>query len=228
MKRFLILTLLISSLTLFATAQIPDLLIYKGKEYKLQTNPLEAYFEKHPDKRPNKGGSSALWRKYIATFKIKDNYLYLEDIATQFTKITKITKEESKKNKTIKNFKFKSIKKSIKEEIFKKQIIKIDWFTGILVLPYGKMINYVHMGYGSTYENYILLEVQKGKITKKKDLTAKEYQLFKEVQFSEFKKTNEYKKIVSELKNQGSSQEFIDNFLRDVVIEYSSKFLDKK
>ena len=34
-----------------------------------------------------------------------------------------------------------------------------DWYTGVLVIPRGRQVSYVHMGYGSTYERYVLLEV---------------------------------------------------------------------
>ncbi len=67
----LLLTLL-TSLSVFATAQHPDYIIYKGKEYSMHSNPMEEYFEKYPDKRP-KGGimSTGLWRGYIATLRLQ-------------------------------------------------------------------------------------------------------------------------------------------------------------
>jgi hypothetical protein len=32
----------------------------------------------------------------------------------------------------------------------------------------GKQIKYIHMGYGSTYENYILLEIRNGNFIEEK------------------------------------------------------------
>jgi hypothetical protein len=43
--------LLLLTIRCNATAQQPDILIYKGKKYSLYTNPLERYFKKYPDKR---------------------------------------------------------------------------------------------------------------------------------------------------------------------------------
>lgn len=152
----------------FATAQYPDKIIYNGKEYRLHSNPLESYFEKNPGKRPSGGlQSSALWRGYVATFEIRDNQLYVKDIEIEIRDTT--TKE------------FKAIWKSVLKEVFPDQKnIKVDWLTGLLVIPYGKLVNYVHMGYGSTYENYILLEIDKGDLKKEMKFGYKEYEKFKE------------------------------------------------
>ncbi len=54
----------------FATAQQPDKIIYNGTTYDLHSNPLEAYFEKNPDKKSKSSViSSALWRGYVAILK---------------------------------------------------------------------------------------------------------------------------------------------------------------
>lgn len=42
--------------------------------------------------------------------------------------------------------------------------VKADWFSGELRIPDGKMIKYVHMGYGSAYEREIILKVEAGKV----------------------------------------------------------------
>lgn len=149
----------------FATAQIPDILIYKGEEYALFSNPLEEYFEKHPDEKPQSDvTNTALWRGYIATFEIKDNQLFIKDIEIQY--YDEISDEY--------------LWRSVIEEVFPNQKeVKVDWFTGLLVIPQGKLVNYVHMGYASTYENYILFEIDKGNLTKEKKFNHKEYEKFK-------------------------------------------------
>ena len=81
------------------------------------------------------------------------------------------------------------------------------------------------MGYGSTYENYILIEIEKGKSTKSKELNFKEYENFKEKQFEVYKKTNEYLVRKKELKKDGWKQKDIDGFLRSFVTEYTEKLL---
>lgn len=200
----------------FATAQYPDKIIFNGKEYSLHSNPMEDYFSKFPDKKP-KGGivSSALWRGYVATFEIADNSLLLKDIEIM------VDKDDSKKNYD------RDWKSVLSDVVPEKKKLKIEWFTGILVLPHGKLVNYVHMGYGSSYENYILLEIDKGDFKKSKEFNLEQYEKFKEKQFEAFKKTDEYKKLFDDLKKRdpGSTDEFINSFLKSFVIGYSSKIL---
>ncbi|MCI5135552.1 MAG: hypothetical protein D3920_10875 [Candidatus Electrothrix sp. AW2] len=195
----------------FATAQYPDKVVYEGKEYSLHTNPMEAYFTKHPDKKPKNGVmSTALWRGYVATFEFKTNSLVLKDIEIEIW-------NEAKDDTSW---------KSVNDDVIPKgKDLVVDWFTGILVLPHGKLVNYVHMGYGSTYSNYILLEVKKGKLTGKRAYDHKKYEIFKEKQFQAFKKTEAYKKHAEELKKKEWSQDDIDSFLRSFVVKYSSEFL---
>ena len=37
-----------------------------------------------------------------------------------------------------------------------------QWYSGQLRIPQGKLLEYIHMGYGSTYERDLLLDVQCG------------------------------------------------------------------
>ncbi len=40
-----------------------------------------------------------------------------------------------------------------------------DWFSGTLVVPRGKMLQYVHMGFESVYEEQLLIRVEKGLVS---------------------------------------------------------------
>ena len=194
---------------LFATAQYPDKIIYNNKEYSLLTNPLEKFFDKNEDKVP-KGGviSSALWRGYIATFEIVDNQLYVKDIQIQIEKND--------------DYEWKSVINEVFPDISER---KLDWFSGLLTLPFGKIINYVHMGYGSTYENYNLIEIANGKSINFKSFNYKEYENFKNKQFELYKKSTEYKTRKRDLKVEGWKEKDIDSFLRSFVIQYTEKLL---
>ena len=214
--KYLITTVLsaLFCLTAFATAQYPDKIILDGKEYSLHSNPLESYFEINPEKRP-KGGvmSTALWRGYVATFEIRDSQLFVKDIQIQYWDTTDKKSHDTKW-------------KSVMTEVFPDQKkSKVDWLSGLLVLPFGELVNYVHMGYGSTYENYYLLEIDKGNYIQSKQFDYKDYEKFKDKQFSAYKKTDEYKETKAKLKKDGSTDEFIDSFLRNFVTEYTSKIM---
>ncbi|MEL6191883.1 MAG: hypothetical protein AAFR66_07525, partial [Bacteroidota bacterium] len=100
--------------------------------------------------------------------------------------------------------------------------------SGLLVIPNGELVNYVHMGYASTYSNYILLELDKGNLTDEKIFGYKEYEKFKAQQFDAFKLTEDYQKIREELLAEGSSENEIDDFLRIYIISYTSKILEKQ
>ena len=43
--------------------------------------------------------------------------------------------------------------------------ILADWFSGVLRIPKGKMLQYVHMGFGSVYEQEAHVKVEKGIVT---------------------------------------------------------------
>lgn len=206
------------AISAYATAQYPDKIIYNGQEYMLHSNPMEAYFEKNPSKKPKSGIiSSALWRGYVATFVIDGNKLLLKDIQIMVRKHTADGSFETE---------WKSV---VADVVPKSETLKIDWFTGLLVLPHGKQVNYVHMGYGSTYEKYILIEISSGDFKRAKEFEAADYEKFKDRQFEEFKKTAEYKKQIDEArKEKDFDQKFMDEFLRNFVTDYTSRILVDK
>lgn len=198
----------------FGTAQAPDKIWYEGKLYDMQTNPMEPYFEKNPGKKPKSEMiSSGLWRGYIATFEIVDGGLYLRDIEVLDPNPEKVFDRR-----------FKSV---IDEVVPKGQRLKIDWFDGLLVLPHGKPVSYVHMGYGSTFENYILLEIAAGDFKRSKSFDNKQYEAFKDRQFAEFKKTDDYKKLIKDMKKDAADwdEKMTESFIRSFVTNYTGKIL---
>lgn len=41
-----------------------------------------------------------------------------------------------------------------------------DWFTGVLRVPRGEMLHYVHMGFGSVFEEEVHIKIERGLVTK--------------------------------------------------------------
>ena len=189
------------------TAQQSDKIIYKGIECDLHTNPMEYYFTQYPDKRPHKDiYCTGLWRGYVAVFEIEDSQIYLKDIKvmtgdfnTDYINLTKGWK-------------------SVINEVFPNQEhIKLDWFSGTLVLPSGELVNYVHMGYASTYEHYILLDIENGDLKSEKQIGHEEYNAFREQQFQEaFKKSDEYENMKTDLQ---IDDDFMETVMRRLGIE---------
>jgi hypothetical protein len=44
--------------------------------------------------------------------------------------------------------------------------ILADWFSGSIVVPRGELIEYVHMGFASTYERDLHIEIDRGVVVK--------------------------------------------------------------
>jgi hypothetical protein len=194
---FLIFTLLLLNFSkTYATGQIPDYLITVNDTLSLHCNPLESYFEKNP--LPENliiQTSTALWRGYIAYFKIENNKLVVENIY----KVEYHTTENGghkEKLISIYDIAFNGIKK-----------VECDFYSGVLICPYGKMIEYVHMGYSSIYENYKLYEIKDGIFQKEKSFTSDEFMQLKIKHFEKYKKTEEYKKKFDELINASKDSE---------------------
>ena len=137
----------------FATGQIPDRLIYKGDTLSIFANPLEQLYD-NDSLRPEFFGkteacmSTACWRGYQAEWEIIENHLYL-------TGIYSCCYSED------------SIKADLKK-LFGVALIdgkvKADWFTADIIAPQGKLLYYVHMGYGSLYEKELELQFKNGQL----------------------------------------------------------------
>ncbi|OAN61879.1 hypothetical protein A8B79_05515 [Balneola sp. EhC07] len=198
------------------TAQVPDEIIYNGKKFDLNSTPLETFFERYPEKKPKTDIiSSANWRGYVAKFEILENEFYVTDI-----EITVSDKEHDSYP-----YKQKSVFKEVFPEASK---VKLDWYNGILILPYGKLRNYVHMGFASTYSKYWLLEIKNGVLTEARNYNYKKFAQFKKRQFDKFKKTQGYKDLRESIKKDDPNYDdkFLDDFLKDFVINYTTEFLD--
>lgn len=204
---------------LFATAQIPDRLIYEGITYYLHNNPLEVYFKKYPKKRPDADlSSTALWRGYIATFELINDQLFLKDIEIQ------VWSHQEGKEEWEPNVELKSV---LKEVFPNEDAIKIDWCTEVLILPYGKLKNYVHGGYASTYEHYVLLEMKEGQLTNKKQFDYKSLELFKAKQLILFKQSEAYQQLAQQWKRKYEyTEEETDVILQRDIFNYVHQFLD--
>jgi hypothetical protein len=185
----------------FATAQAPDILIYNNDTLSMHSNPLESYLETNPDNRPkSKGFSSANWRGYVAKWIIKDSLLWLVDVQVS---------EMKKKNGKI-SFKVSSEQKTVTGDTIP---IIASWFTGNLQISMGELKEYVHMGYASTHEFYLLIEIKEGKIISIEKLSAEKMNNYRLKKFSEFKKTPQYDSLKSELSKQIGDTSNIDEFL---------------
>ena len=140
--------------TVRATGQIPDLLIENGDTLRLFCNPLESYFDKsHPRPDDMWGiGSTACWRSYQACFELRSDSLFLKSVRLGF-------KGDSSD--------FYPLTKLFGTGISPAGVFAY-WVNDTLSCVDGHLLNYVHMGYESTYEFDIEFIVRHGIMKKKK------------------------------------------------------------
>ncbi|MDR0834658.1 MAG: tetratricopeptide repeat protein [Candidatus Symbiothrix sp.] len=126
------------------TAQAAEKIIIADETISLLSNPLESYIKDKGLKFA--AASTACWRGYVGTWELKDNALYLVDF------IGNVRTWENSSQVDI-NYLFPN-----------ETEIKATWFTGKLRVPIGKMAQYVHGGYGSSYTKELEFDIKNGNI----------------------------------------------------------------
>ena len=194
-----------------ATVQVPDVIIIDGKNENLDTNPLAPYLSAYPNVVPKSDDPTAdNWRGYVATWEILDGKLFLRKIDVAFRNPKARPNEDAR------------IIKNVIHKIFPdSRHPAATWYSGALVIPRGKLVRYVHVGYGSTYERYTIVTVNQGMVLRRLDLSAEDFAKYRESQFQAFKRTPEYAIKFKEAKSYDPSysDEFIESVLQSVESE---------
>lgn len=124
------------------TAQSPERIVYMGKKLSMCTESLEDYFSKGGIRPSLQRSSTALWRRDIGSWEVVDDRLYLTELDGWLEDGNKVTAA--------------MIFPGFPDKVF------AQWFSGQIRIPQGELLEYVHMGYGSTYERDLLLELRDG------------------------------------------------------------------
>jgi len=144
------------------TAQIPERLKIDGKLVKLCSEPLEAYFEANGMKPAFPTMNSNCWRGYIGEWEVKDGQLYLLGLDVEGGRSwhANWSDEERALWEAVGNM----ADAPTLEDLFPEKSLPIlaDWFSGVLRCGQGNIVNYVHGGYGSTYEKEFLIKIENG------------------------------------------------------------------
>jgi len=175
--------------SLFATGQEADRIRIAGKEFPLLSNPLNPWIESIPeDGRPNfrsiprlMGERTSNWRGYVATWEISGGRLIVVNIESHEylgIKLADFIRMRSPCPTSAKQI-FAFLEASSHERYwrpftldrlfpgkFKDGKVEADWFSGELRVPKGKLLQYVHMGYGSSYEQELIITVDKGVVVR--------------------------------------------------------------
>lgn len=106
------------------------------------TNPLSDYFAMGGFNPRFKYNCTALWRGYVGSWEIVNDRLYLVGLRGTLEDGTEAS--------------LATVFPEFPDSVF------AHWYSGTIRLPKGKQLKYVHMGYGSTFERDLLLDVERG------------------------------------------------------------------
>lgn len=108
------------------------------------TNPLSDYFAMGGTNPRFESNCTALWRGYVGSWEIVDDRLYLVELSGTL---------EGGADATL-----ATIFPDFPDRVF------AHWYSGSIRIPQGKQLEYVHMGYGSTFERDLFLDIERGVI----------------------------------------------------------------
>ena len=128
------------------TAQIPERLRYNGQNHSMCTEPLDEFIAMGESSPQFKFNCTALWRGYVGQWEIIDDRLYL----TELHGTLKSGDEAS----------VGTIFPGFPGSVF------AHWYSGIIRIPQGEELEYVHGGYASIYERDLLMELERGVVKK--------------------------------------------------------------
>jgi len=163
---------------MFGTAQIPDLIIYKGDTLSLYACPLEFYPNREWINTKNlfqsKIGTccTCCWRGYIAVWEIIDNILYLTKIKNHCYLSYTIDKESyNRVGIGIDSIgsEFADLKLLFPDR-YESGKVRADWVSGKLISPQGELLYYFHDGFESIYEKELEFTIETGKLIKTQQL----------------------------------------------------------
>lgn len=124
------------------TAQFAEQLHYLGEDVAIYTNPLSDYFAMGGVDPRFDCSCTALWRGYVGSWEIVNDRLYLIGLNG--------TLEDGAEASLA------TIFPDFPDRVF------AHWYSGTIRIPQGKLLKYVHMGYGSTFEQDLLLDIERG------------------------------------------------------------------
>lgn len=124
------------------TAQIAEKLRYEGQDVAMCTNPLNGYFAMGGFDPRFRSNSTALWRGYVGHWEIIDGRLYLVELHGTLEDGSEATLE--------------TVFPGFPDRVF------AHWYSGTIRIPQGRRLEYVHMGYASTHERDLLVDIERG------------------------------------------------------------------
>jgi hypothetical protein len=184
------------------TRQITDKLIYQSREYYLNVELLENYFREFPSKRPAfEVSCTALWRGYVAVFKIKNDELLIDKIDF------------------LSDIDFNMM--SLKNEIFPNN--KFEWYSGLI------RIDDFRGEFDSEPEDGIFeyLQIENGNFIQKRIFDYRDLQDFKKEQYEYFLLSEEVEKLYDFWRRNNENgivnKDELNKIIFKNIMEYTNK-----
>ncbi len=193
-----------------ATDQTPDNLLYGDESYYVEDPLLEPYFREHPEKRvEGDSTTTALYRKYIATFAIRDGELLLDDIQVPHVKFG----EEDKEGWCSLKEEWSSAKEAL---VPKDGVLRISWFSGFICFHhYGKASPEEARQIFRRPEWVALVEVAEGRVvSERKFADEKAYDDYRNGCAQDAQESEAGKAYAAGLRKKGVSEEEIARNLK--------------
>lgn len=127
------------------TAQVGEILYYEGREVSMCVEPLGDYFALSGIDPGFDVTCTALWRGYVGTWDIRDSRLYLIELSG-----TLIDGSDANVATFFPDYPYRFF---------------AHWYSGMLRVPQGKLLEYVHRGYASSYEEDLMINIERGVVT---------------------------------------------------------------
>jgi hypothetical protein len=128
------------------TAQIRERLTYQGEQVALSAEPLWPYLRLTGIDLLGVVTSTALWRGYVGDWEIADDRLYLTSLCGTRGDGSELT--------------LATLFPQFPERVF------AHWYSGVLRIAQGNLLKYVHIGFASTYERDLMLQIERGVLVK--------------------------------------------------------------
>ena len=158
------------------TAQTPDSIRFqpRGATHPLCENPLDSFLRARGLKK-SRGGmmSTANWRGYVATWLLQRDRLWLTAISSNGLIVDRRQSEAEAEADAdadvpgeLDGRPFTVDGLFPDEDRPPETPVFAEWYSGELRIPEGEMIQYVHGGYGTTYERDRLILIERGRFVR--------------------------------------------------------------
>lgn len=142
-----------------ATAQIPEEIVLDGQRQPLFSEPLQDYL-KASGRGPqfvrllSNARCTGSWRNYRGSWEVRGKRLLLQGIVTSPCDEKPIPVDLN--------------------ELFPEspKPVPASWYTGTLVVPVGKVVECVHMGYETKFEGYLVMDVVNGEVVASRRMSS--------------------------------------------------------